>query len=132
MPSNRTHKARGSVAERELVHMFWDAGWAAFRAPASGALQHELPDVIAGNAARKIGVECKLTKDDAKYFSHREVDELLFFCRRFGCECWLGVKFLRRGWRFVSPEDARRTAASYVVTHEDAQRKGLTFEELVR
>ena len=47
-------KARGSAAERELVHLFWDAGWAAFRSPASGAMQHDLPDVIAGHGSRKL------------------------------------------------------------------------------
>lgn len=130
--SYRTRKSRGSAAERELVHMFWDAGWAAFRAPASGSMDYELPDVIAGSGSRKIGVEVKLTKDGTKYFTRGEVDSLLAFCRKFGCECWLGVKFLRKGWYFVSPEDARLTASSYAVSYEDALRKGLTFEELVR
>ena len=52
--SHSTRKARGSAAERELVHKFWDAGWAAFRAPASGSMDYEIPDVIAGNAQRKL------------------------------------------------------------------------------
>ena len=132
MPSHRTHKARGSAAERELVHLFWDAGWAAFRAPASGSMDHELPDVIAGHGPRKVAIECKLTTSDAKYLTHKEVDELVVFAQRFGCEAWLGVKFSRKGWFFVSPEDARKTGASYVVTLADARRKGLSFEELVR
>jgi len=92
----------------------------------------ELPDVIAGNAARKIGVEVKLTKDDKKYFTKKEVQDLLSFCERFGCECWLAVKFLRKPWRFMSPEDCRQTSSSYVVSVVDAERKGLTFEELVQ
>lgn len=132
MFSHRTRKARGSTAERELVHLFWDAGWAAFRAPASGSMDHELPDVIAGHGARKVAIECKLTTDDSKYLTKKEVEELIFFSQRFGCEAWLGVKFSRKGWRFLSPEDCRQTAASFVVSWEDAERKGLTFEELVR
>ncbi len=129
--SHRTRKARGSAAERELVHMFWKAGWAAFRAPASGSMDYELPDVIAGNATRKIGVECKLVKEGTKYFTREEVDALVAFCHRFGCECWLGVKWLRKGWYFISAEDARETKNSFAVSLEEAERKGLKFEELV-
>lgn len=129
--SHKTRKSRGSAAERELVHAFQKEGFAAFRAPASGSMDYELPDVIAGKGARKIGVECKLTKDDAKYFTKAEVESLMIFCEKFGCECWLGVKFLRKGWRFLSPEDARETAASYVVSWKMAELKGLTFDELV-
>jgi len=132
MSNPRTHKSRGSAAERELVHMFWDAGWAAFRAPASGGMNVELPDVIAGNALRKVGIEVKLTKDTKKYFTKREVEDLLIFCNKFGCECWLGVKFLRKPWRFMSPEDCRQTGASYVVSVEDTEKIGLTFEELAK
>lgn len=129
--SHRTRKSRGSAAERELVHMFWDAGWAAFRAPASGSMPYEIPDVIAGCGSRKIGVEVKLTKDDTKYFTKSEVEALLVFCRKFGCECWLGVKFLRRGWFFLSVEDARETESSYVVSLSNAKLRGFSFEELV-
>ncbi len=132
MSGPRTRKARGSAAERELVHMFYDAGWAAFRAPASGGMSMELPDVIAGNPVRKIGVEVKLTADERKYFTRKEVEDLLLFCTRFGCECWLGVKFLRRGWFFLSPEDCRQTSNSYVISLQEAQLRGLTFAELTQ
>lgn len=132
MPLRRTAKARGSTAERDIVHRFWDAGWAAFRAPASGSMGHELPDIIAGHGNRKVAIECKVTADGVKYIPKREVEELLFFAHRFGCEAWLGVKFLRRGWFFLNPEDCRQTAESYVIPIDDAERKGLSFEELVR
>ncbi|MBR9700871.1 Holliday junction resolvase [Candidatus Woesearchaeota archaeon] len=129
--SHRTRKSRGSAAERELVHKFWDAGWAAFRAPASGAMPIQIPDVIAGHGNRKLGIEIKLTKESKKYFTKQEVEDLQGFCARFGSECWLGVKFLRKGWFFLSPEDMRQTASSYVVSYEEAQKKGLSFEELI-
>ena len=125
-------KSRGTQGERDIVHLFWDAGWAAFRAAGSGSVAVPVPDVIAGNAARKLAVEAKITTADAKYFTRKEVEELQFFCTRFGCEAWLAVRFFRKPWRFLSLEDVRKTDASYVVTLDDAERKGLTFEELVR
>jgi Holliday junction resolvase len=129
--SHRTRKSRGSAAERELVHKFQDSGWAAFRAPASGSMQYEIPDIIAGNAARKMGIEVKLTKDTSKYFTKDEVHALEAFCKKFGCECWFGVKFLRKGWFFFGLDDLRETAQSYAISYEEALRKGLTFDELV-
>jgi holliday junction resolvase Hjr len=125
-------KSRGSDAERELVHMFWNAGWAAFRAAGSGSVALPVPDVIAGNAARKLAIEAKITTSDTKYFTQKEIEDLQTFCTKFGCECWVAVRFFRKTWRFIAIEDLRKTDASHVITQEDSERKGLTFEELVR
>jgi Holliday junction resolvase len=125
-------KSRGTAGERDLVHRFWDAGWAAFRAAGSGSVKYAVPDVIAGNAARKLAIEAKVTTLDVKYFTKEEIDELQFFCTRFGCEAWVAVRFFRKSWRFVALEDLRKTEASYVLSQEDSERKGLLFEELVR
>lgn len=125
-------KSRGSQGERELVHKFWDANWAAFRAAGSGSVKYPVPDVIAGNAARKLAIEAKVTTSEVKYFTKEEIDDLQFFCTRFGCEAWVAVRFFRKPWRFVALEDLRKTEASYVCSLIDAERKGLLFEELVR
>jgi Holliday junction resolvase len=112
--------------------MFWSAGWAAFRAAGSGSVALPVPDVIAGNAARKLAIEAKITTADAKYFTAKEIEDLQTFCTKFGCECWVAVRFFRKPWRFIAIDDLRKTEASYVVTQVDSERKGLTFEELVR
>jgi len=125
-------KSRGSQAERELVHLFWDNGWAAFRAAGSGSVKYPVPDVIAGNAARKLAIEAKITTSNVKYFTKEEVDDLQSFCTRFGCESWVAVRFFRKAWRFVALDDLRRTENSAVLSLEDAERKGLLFEELIQ
>jgi Holliday junction resolvase len=127
-----SHKSRGSASERDLVHRFWAAGWAAFRAAGSGSVKYAVPDVIAGNAARKLAIEAKITTAEAKYFTKQEVEELVGFCTRFGCEAWVSVRFFRKPWRFIAIDDLRKTEASYVITLAEAERKGLTFEELVK
>lgn len=124
-------KSRGSNAERDLIHRFWTVGWAAMRAAGSGSIGHPSPDVIAGNAARKLAIECKLTTDARKYFTKQEVQDLVNFAARFGAEPWLAVKFFREPWYFFTPDDAIQTDASYVVSLEHAQSRGMTFEELV-
>ena len=95
-------------------------------------MQHDLPDEIAGHGNRKLAIEAKLTTKDTQYLTKEEVASLVAFTQRFGCEAWIGVKFARKGWRFLAPEDLRVTQASHAVTLEEAQARGLTFEELVR
>ena len=124
-------KSRGTAGERDLVHMFWANGWAAFRAAGSGSVPYPVPDVIAGNAARKIAIEAKITTEQSKYFTKDEIHDLREFSTRFGCESWVAVKFFRKPWRFVSLEDLRETNSMYVLTQLDSERKGLLFEEMI-
>lgn len=127
-----SRKSRGINAERDLVHKFWAANWAAMRAPASGSTKYPCPDVIAGNNLRKVAIEAKLTTDKAKYFTKQEVEDLITFANMFGAEPWLAVKFPRVPWYFFTPESAVETNKSYVVTLERAQSLGIEFEELIK
>ncbi|MFH1071946.1 MAG: Holliday junction resolvase Hjc [Nanoarchaeota archaeon] len=125
-------KAKGINAERELIHLFWNAGWAAFRCAASGAIKYPVPDLIAGNNIRKIAIEAKVTGSTRQYFDVEEIDDLLEFSRRFGSEAWLAVKFFREGFYFIHPEDLDKTEAKFGISLEKAKRKGFRFEELVK
>lgn len=140
MPSNKkdiplcstmSTKSRGSNAERDLIHKFWAAGWAALRAAGSGSSQYPSPDIVTSNNVRKLAMEVKLTTAQSKYFTKQEVNELLYFSDKFGAEAWLAVKFFREPWWFLPVENALETGASYVVTLERARSFGLTFEDLI-
>ena len=61
-------KSKGINGERELVHMFWNRGWACLRIAGSGSSKYPSPDILAGNKLRKLAIECKITKDQKKYF----------------------------------------------------------------
>ncbi len=124
-------KSRGINAERDLIHKFWQAGWGAMRAAGSGSQQYPAPDVLASNNARALAIECKLTTATRQYFSKQEVKELRYFAEKFGAEPWLAVKFFRQEWYFFTLEDAVETAASHVVTLEQAKSRGLAFDELL-
>lgn len=112
--------------------MFWDHGWAAFRAAGSGSSRYPCPDIIAGNSLRKLGLEIKYIDHTKKYFSKKEIEELREFSHSFGCEAWVGVKFQRKGWHFFSIEDLRETDASFVITLIDTKLKGFSFDELIK
>jgi holliday junction resolvase Hjr len=126
-----SNKSRGTNAERDLIHKFWAAGWAAIRVAGSGSSQFPSPDLLAGNNLRKLAIEAKLTTDTSKYFPEKEIDELSYFSKKFGAEPWLALKFFREDWRFLTLEDAEKTGKNYCVTLEVAKRRELLFEELI-
>ncbi|PIY60546.1 hypothetical protein COY95_01235, partial [Candidatus Woesearchaeota archaeon CG_4_10_14_0_8_um_filter_47_5] len=98
-------KTKGTNAERELVHMFWEVGWAAIRVAGSGSSPHPSPDVLAGNAVRRVAIECKSIKDKQVYLGKDEVQQLQYFAGLFGAEPWVGVRFGKGKWFFLTPED---------------------------
>lgn len=123
-------KAKGSKGERELIRFFNENGWSAIRAAGSGSSRFPSPDILAGNAQRRVAVECKVTKEQKKYFSDDEINQLKVFSEKFGAESWIGVKFPNDPWYFLMPEDLEKTGIMWMVSLEAAKRKGLTFEEL--
>jgi len=125
-------KAKGSNAERELVRMFWDAGWAAIRVAGSGSAKFPNPDVLAGNRKRRVAVECKTIHDIKKYLSSSDISQIRIFSEKFGAEPWIGMRFDSQQWFFIALEDLAETGESnFVVSLELARRKGLTFSEFI-
>jgi len=126
-----SRKSKGINAERELVHMFWDKGWACVRVAGSGSQRYPSPDLLAGNNLRKIVIESKLTKDSSKHFSDADIEQLKVFADMFGAEPWLAIKF-SKDWFFVTPEDLKETRGlNFSISKESARIKGLSFEQLL-
>lgn len=128
-------KAKGTRAERELLELFWRAGFACMRAPASGSMRHPGPDILAGNAIRRLAVECKSTKGIKQYITLDDYNQIMEFSKIFGAEPWLAVRFddLKDKWFFMSPEDIKPTdGGNFVITLEHAKRRGLLFEEVIK
>jgi len=124
-------KRKGTVAEREVVNMFWAAGWAAIRSAGSGSMHFPSPDILAANKLRVIAIESKKISAEKKYLSEEDVSQLLNFSKYFGAEAWFAIKFPGRDWVFVSPEDLEKTKTGYAFGKSDAENKGLSFSELI-
>ncbi len=124
-------KAKGTRGERELVKAFNEAGWACFRAAGSGSSKYPSPDVIAANAVRRLAIECKVTKDQKKYFASSELEQLRTFAQKFGAESWIGVKFSGEEWYFLMLEDLEQTGNLFAVSVELAKRRGLKMGEVM-
>ena len=125
-------KSKGTNAERELVHLLWAKNVPAIRVAGSGSSHYPSPDIIAGTIDRKIAVECKSVKSDSKYIPKQEIEDLKIFAEKFGCEPWIGVRFARNEWLFLSLEDLKETKSSFAITKEMAKLKGLLLDELWR
>jgi len=98
--------------------MLWGSNYAAIRAAGSGVSRFYCPDVLAGNGAKAIAVECKSTKGKYQYIDAEQYRQLIEFARIFGAEAWFAVKF-STAWKFFKPEDLKQTPkGDYVVTRE--------------
>jgi len=125
-------KSRGTNAERDLVHKFWAANWACFRAAGSGSNKYPTPDIIAGNNLRKLAIEVKLTTSERQYFDKKEIEDLHLFGQMFGAEPWIAVKFSKQEWIFAMLEDLEETPKSFVLSKDVGDRRGLKFEDIVK
>lgn len=122
-------KAKGTNAERELIHMFWNKEFCALRAAGSGSMSYPCPDLIVGNNVRKLAIEVKRPGKEYQHLERKQIEDLQLFSNIFGAEPWVAVKF--KEWRFLTLEDLNNTGSNFSVTKETAERKGLTFEELI-
>lgn len=125
-------KDKGIGAERELIHKFWSTdNWVAHRIAGSGSSKYPSPDIIASNNVRKIAIECKTSREQRLYIGKREIEELNKFGQMFGAEPWVGIKFNRQNWFFLTPEELEEKEANFCVSLENAKAKGLLFEEMI-
>ena len=128
----RNTKQKGSNAERELIELFWEAGWAAHRIAGSGSSKFPSPDVIAGNFSKKFAIECKSTKSKNQYVSREQAEGLQKFAELFGAEPWVGVRFDREDWYFLPLKEIDQTEGqNFVINLEKAKLLGLKFDNLI-
>ena len=125
-------KKKGSNAERELIHLFWSKEWAAARIAGSGSTTHPAPDVIAHKEGLCLVIECKACASSSKYLEKREISELLSYAQLAGARPFIAIRFDRKPWFFLNPEDLKETPKFFLVTLNLAESRGLTFEELTK
>ena len=74
-------KKKGTLAENELIHKFWESkkGWVAVRVAGSGSSRFPSPDILASRGDRKLVFEIKTVGDIKKYFTNQEILDLQYF-----------------------------------------------------
>lgn len=129
----RNKKAKGTAAENELIHKFWETGdWVCIRVAGSGSTQFPSPDILASRGDKKLVMEVKVVNSDKKYFLGQEIRDLQYFAQKFGAEAWVGVKFKENQWFFTPTSELKETKSeNYVCSLIDMKRSGFNFEELI-
>ena len=79
-----------------------------------------------------IAIEVKATKDDKKYLLAEEIRQLKQFCEIFNAEPWIGVKFSRENWLFLTLDQLDEKEKSHSISLKDAKKRGFLFEELIK
>ncbi|MBI2564844.1 hypothetical protein HYV79_02535 [Candidatus Woesearchaeota archaeon] len=124
-------KIKGVNGERELVHLFWQNNWTAWRIAGSGSIKYPSPDIVAGKGLRKIIIECKTTNSEIQYFSQKEIDDLFFLSEKIHVEPWLAIKFSRQDWLFIQPNYLNINSKSLCISKKEIEIKGKTFQQLL-
>ena len=125
-----SRKSKGINAERELVHLLWAKGVAACRVAGSGSSSFPSPDIVAGTPTRKLAIECKATSDEIRYIPKESIEQLKVFAKTFGAESWIGIRFSRNNWLFLSLDDLTDTGNNFSINLENAKKKGFILDEL--
>ncbi len=127
-----SRKGKGINAERDLVHLFWNRGWASCRIAGSGSMKYPSADILATNKLRKLAIECKTAKKPWKYIAKDDIKQLKEFAELFNAEPYVAVKFNRKEWLFLTLEDLEETDKNFMIDIEKAEIKGILFEELIK
>jgi len=123
---------KGVTAERELIDMFYENGFAAMRAAGSGVSRKPSADVVAGNGEKIFALECKSSSKDYVHLSYDEIVKLVTFAQKFGAVPYVAVRFEGKDWIFLDIGKIRYTKGkNFKVSKDFAYKDGKRFEELI-
>ena len=124
--------AKGANAERELIEMFWNNGYAAMRAAGSGVSRFPSADVIASNGEKTFAIESKAIKSGYVYLERDEIVKLLEFSQKFGARPYVAVKIKKDDWTFLPAGKIIATeSGNFSITKKSAKENGILFENLI-
>jgi holliday junction resolvase Hjr len=126
-----SQKSKGTNAERELIHALWAKECPAIRVAGSGSNHYPSPDIVAGKIGRILVIECKSAKSSAVYIPKEEIEELKEFAKKFGAEPWIAIRFKRKEWYFLTPEDMAEKEKSYSASLDTIKLKGILLSEII-
>lgn len=125
-------KRKGTRAERELFHMFWQNNFAAVRSAGSGSTTMPAPDIIAGNKDKLLAIECKSLKNTSRHFKNEEIQQLLAFSKLINAEPIIGMRFDNDGWYFLEAKKLpKNKKGNYTITYNLSKEQGINFKELL-
>ncbi|HIK01694.1 TPA: Holliday junction resolvase [archaeon] len=123
---------KGARAERELIGMLWERGFAALRVAGSGVSRRPCPDVVASDGKMTFAFECKSVAGDYVHLSYDEIVKLITFSQTFGAKPWIAVKFGSSDWVFLDMAKIQMTKGeNFKVSKTFAYDDGKRLDELI-
>lgn len=96
---------KGYIGERELLYKLYESGYVVLRSPRSGRIGLPTPDIIAIKNSRIYALECKSRKE-AFIVPKDQLEQLKEWVEKAGAKAYIAWKIPRKGWKFISLEDA--------------------------
>jgi holliday junction resolvase Hjr len=125
------HYNKGANAERELIKILADAGFAVLRVAGSGVNPLPCPDVVALLKGKVIAFECKAWKGKYLAIPHINMDEEFAWAEQAGAEFFVAWKIPREGWIFIKKEHFHKTGKNYMVSLHDAKKHSTTLNVIL-
>ena len=124
------HYNKGANAERELIKLFWNKGFAVARTAGSGKNALPMPDLIVMGKGRSIVIEAKAWRSNYLTILDYQMQELLKWRELANAEVFIAWKYPNKGWFFMAPEVFRK-AKHYSISFKGAQKCGQTLDVLL-
>ncbi|NCN98765.1 Holliday junction resolvase [Candidatus Pacearchaeota archaeon CG10_big_fil_rev_8_21_14_0_10_35_219] len=128
-----SNKSKGSRVERELLKLFSDRGWMAARVAGSGVNENTFCDLIAGKKGveenKGYTIEIKSSKKNRIYITKKQIEDFIVFSDIMGLKAVIAVRFNYEGWLFLEPRDLEDSGSNWVVSLDNAKKKGKRFSQ---
>lgn len=125
-----TRYNKGANAERELIRLFWEKGFAVARTAGSGKNQLPMPDLIVLGKGRKMVLEAKAWRAPHLSIASGQMKELLRWGGRADAEVFVAWRYPNKGWFFIKPEEFN-VAKHYSISFAKAQKVGVPLMVLI-
>lgn len=124
------NKHKGSNAERELLHIFFENNWVASRIAGSGSTSELSCDLIAGKVGKgKFAIEAKSSKKAQIYISKEQIEDFILFSSILGLTPVIALRFNYEGWLFINPSQLEDSGKNWVANLKKVKEHGLKFSQ---
>lgn len=122
------HYNKGANAERELIKILFNKGFAVLRVAGSGVSPLPSPDVVALKKGRILAFECKAWQGDYLAIPVTTMKEEVNWARIAGAEFFVAWKIPRAGWLFVKFENFHNAGKNFMITLQEAKKTSRSIE----
>jgi len=127
----KKNKAKGSNAERELLFMLFEEGFAVSRVAGSGCSTLPTPDIIAVKNKISVAIECKTKIGDYLNIKESQIEELKTWEKLSNCKSYIAWRLGKDSWYFLELKDLKKTKKAYSIKKEDIINKGMRLKDFV-